>query len=278
MNHIELSIENLNFTSEENEILIAFLLDAGFESFNEEDNFLKAYCPENQLAPDLPPLLEAFTQAWKYKLAFTLRNIPEKNWNEQWEKNFSPIIVDDRILIRAPFHKMPDYEYTIVIEPKMSFGTGHHETTRLMLREMLQLNLSGKEVLDMGCGTGILGITAKLLGASYVLAVDNDEWAIQNSYENFQRNNINQPYDVFHGDSKALEGNTFHVILANINRNILLNDIRAYFNALKEYGTLIISGIHSTDKDVILKKANECGYTFVSSFYENNWISLNLRK
>jgi ribosomal protein L11 methyltransferase len=279
MNYIELSIENSNFTSGENEILIAFLLDAGFESFEEGgDNFLMAYCPENQLTSDVPLLMESFSQGGKHKYSYTIRQIPEKNWNEQWEKNFSPIVVDNRILIRAPFHKMPDYEFTIVIEPKMSFGTGHHETTRLMLREMLQLNLSGKEVLDMGCGTGILGITAKLMGASYVLAVDFDEWAFQNSYENFQRNKIEQPYDVFPGDSSVLEGHTFHVILANINRNILLNDMQVYFNTLKEHGTLIISGIQSVDKDVLLMKTNECGYTFVSSFYENNWISLNLRK
>jgi ribosomal protein L11 methyltransferase len=279
MNYIELSIENSNFTSGENEILIAFLLEAGFESFEEGgDNFLRAYCNESQLTSDISLLMESLSQGRNHKYSYTIRKIPEKNWNEQWEKNFSPIVVDNRILIRAPFHKMPDYEFTIVIEPKMSFGTGHHETTRLMLREMLQLNLSGKEVLDMGCGTGILGITAKLMGASYVLAVDIDEWAFQNSYENFQSNKIEQPYDVFPGDSSVLEGHTFHVILANINRNILLNDIQVYFNTLKEHGTLIISGIHSVDKDVLLMKANECGYTFVSSFYENNWISLNLRK
>jgi ribosomal protein L11 methyltransferase len=278
MNQLELSIEKTKLAPDEVEMLIAFLADAGFESFAEEDIFLKAFCPVESMKSDIPQLLGSFSKGGIAELEFFIRIIVEKNWNEQWEKNFSPIEIENRILIKAPFHKNPNLEYTVIIEPKMSFGTGHHETTRLMLRELLQAEISGKEVLDMGCGTGVLGIIAKMMGASYLLAVDNDEWAFQNAYENFQRNNILQPWDVFPGDCSVLEGHTFHVILANINRNILLNDLPEYFKVLKDNGTLIISGILSVDKDVLLAKAKECGFTFVSSFYENNWISLNLRK
>ncbi len=278
MIQIELSIEKLNIQIEETERLIAFLFDAGFESFEEDELFLKAFGSEKLLSAKIQTIIDSFKQTGNSELVFTYQSIIEKNWNEQWEKNFSPISVDDRILIKASFHTIPDLEYTVIIEPKMSFGTGHHETTRLMLREMLRNDLNSKEVLDMGCGTGVLGIVAKLMGASYVLAIDNDSWAFQNAYENFQKNNISQPWDVFPGDSSVLEGHSFHFILANINRNILLQDLPEYFKALKDNGTLIISGILTVDKEVLLAKANEYGFTFISSFYENNWISLNLRK
>jgi len=278
MNQIELSIEKNQLAPEEVEMLIAYLLDEGFESFEEDEIFLKAFCPEKSIKTDFRKLLNAYSKDRKLEINYTKKIIREKNWNEQWEKNFSPIEIENRVLIKAPFHRVPNLEFTVIIEPKMSFGTGHHETTRLMLREMMQADLTDKEVLDMGCGTGVLGIVAKMMGASYLLAVDNDDWAFQNAYENFQRNNILQPWDVFPGDCAVLEGHTFHIILANINRNILLNDLPEYFKALKDHGTLIISGILSVDKEVLLAKAKDCGFTFVSSFYENNWISLNLRK
>jgi ribosomal protein L11 methyltransferase len=278
MNQIELSVDKSGLSAEESEILIALLLEAGFESFEEDDLSLKAFVPENALKPDVQTILGSFPIVGNSVLKYTSRIIPVKNWNEQWEKNFSPIVVDNRILVKAGFHHIPDLEYTIIIEPKMSFGTGHHETTRLMLHEMLQLDLHEKEVLDMGCGTGVLGIAAKMMGASYVLAVDIDDWAYQNSVENFQRNGIKEPFDICPGDSSVLEGHSFHVVLANINRNIILNDLPAYFKAIKTHGTLILSGILSVDREAVLTKAVECGFSFVSSFYENNWISLNLRK
>lgn len=277
MQTLELSIEKTGLTTEEVDILMAFMLDAGFESFAEDDKYIRAYIP-GDLKNDIPALMKSVSPGNVKEIIYTVNIIAEKNWNEQWEKNFTPIVVENRILVKAPFHNIPDLEYTINIEPKMSFGTGHHETTRLMLREMLHIEITGKEVLDMGCGTGVLGIAAKLMGASYVLAVDNDDWAFQNAGENYQRNNISQPYDVYPGDCSALEGHTFHLILANINRNVLLNDMPEYKKALKEKGILILSGILSTDKEVILKRASELGFNFVSSFYENNWISLNLRK
>jgi ribosomal protein L11 methyltransferase len=278
MNYNELSIEKTGLTVEQTEILTALLSDAGFESFEEDENYFKAFTPESISESGISSVLEYFGQTGVKGLQYTVKNIPEQNWNEQWEKNFSPIVIEDKILIKAPFHNVPDLQYTVIIEPKMSFGTGHHETTRLMLREMLKLEISGKEVLDMGCGTGILGIVARLMDASYVLAVDIDEWAHFNTIENFQLNNIRQPYDVFPGDSGALEGHTFHIILANINRNILLNDMPVYYDHLKAHGTLVISGILASDKDIVQEKAEQCGFTFVSSSYENNWISLNLRK
>jgi ribosomal protein L11 methyltransferase len=278
MNQLELSLEKSGLDPEEGEILIALLMDIGFESFEEDDSFIKSYIPVNKIPSDIQSIMEVLQKAAKNELKFTSVIIEEKNWNEQWEKNFTPINVDNRVLIKAPFHHLPDLEYTIIIEPKMSFGTGHHETTRLMLREMLQLDFTGKEVLDMGCGTGVLGIVAKMMGATYVLAVDVDQWAYQNANENFQSNEIEQPYDVYPGDANDLEGHTFHIILANINRNILLNDLPVYCNSMKMHATLVLSGILTSDKEALLEKAKECGLTFVSSFYENNWISLNLRK
>ncbi len=278
MQYIELSIEKSGSGPEEGEILIALLMDAGFESFEEDEIQIKAFCIDNQLNSNINDIVASLPKNGNEEYKYAIQIVKEKNWNELWEKNYPPIIVDDRILVKAPFHNVPDLDYTIMIEPKMSFGTGHHETTRLMLREMLQLDISGKEVLDMGCGTGVLAIAAKMMGASYVLAVDNDQWAYYNSSENFERNNIQQPYDIYPGDSSALEGHTFHLILANINRNIILNDLPAYTLSLKEHGTLILSGILKDDKDAVLAKAKECGFTFNSSFYDNNWISLNLSK
>lgn len=278
MNKVELSLNKSGCEQETWEILIALLLQAGFESFEEDDNFIKAYYTEDESEIIIPDLMKSVFRIAGNNIDYSIRKIPDKNWNQEWEKNFSPTIIDDRILIKAPFHQVPDLDYTVIIEPKMSFGTGHHETTRLMLREMLQIDFLGKEVLDMGCGTGVLGITAALMGASYVLAVDVDPWAFQNTMENFQLNNIPQPYDVFPGNAKALEGHTFHYILANINRNILLKDLEDYKNALKDNGTLIISGILTSDEKVLLDRANECGFTFIQSNYENNWISLNLKK
>lgn len=278
MKQIELSIDISPQDNEESEILLALLAEAGFESFREEDNRLYAYSNQENLIKPTEDILQDISEKTGKKLNFEVVYPEEKNWNEEWEKNFIPIHVDNRILIKTPFHKVPDLEYTIIIEPKMSFGTGHHETTRLMLREMLRIDFKQKEVLDMGCGTGVLGITASLMGASYVLAVDIDPWAYQNTVENLQLNNIWQPFDVYPGDSSSLEGHTFHYILANINRNILLNDMPVYTNSLKENGILIISGILKDDRETLLKRANDCGLTFISSLDENNWISLNLRK
>ncbi len=278
MNQLELSIEKAGLNDDEKEILIAQLLNAGFEGFEEDDSLIKAFCPEKAVETDIQGILKSFPLTGSIEYKYSIRVVSEKNWNEQWEKNFSPIVIDDKILVKASFHKIPDLETTVIIEPKMSFGTGHHETTRLMLREMLQINFSDKEVLDMGCGTGVLGIVAKMKGASYVLAVDIDQWAYQNSVENYQRNQIRQPFDVFPGDRIALEGHTFHIILANINRNVLLEDMHVYYNTLKDHGTLILSGILQSDKEVVLEKAKESGFSFLSSLFENKWISLNLRK
>jgi ribosomal protein L11 methyltransferase len=278
MQTFELSIKKSGLNPDEGEILIAFLMEAGFESFQEDHDEIKAYISEEGAETKPEKEIARISRHMGHEYIWTVRKLPQRNWNEVWERNFPPISVDNRILVKAPFHETSNLEYTVLIEPKMSFGTGHHETTRLMLREMLRIEISGKEVLDMGCGTGVLGITAKMMGASYVLAVDVDQWAYYNSSENFERNNIEQPFDVYPGDSAALEGHTFHIILANINRNVLLDDMPAYYNALKDNGIIILSGILSADEEIVKNKARECGLTFVSSYCENNWISLNLRK
>lgn len=278
VNHFKLTVGKSGAYPDEGEILIAHLLDAGFDSFEEDDNEIRAYIPENQLPENIPDIIGSFPGNDNHPYKYSLESFAEKNWNEIWEKSYSPIEVSNKILVKTSFHTVPDLEYTVVIEPKMSFGTGHHETTRLMLREMLELEIAGKEVLDMGCGTGVLAITAKLMGASYVLAVDVDQWAYYNCAENFEKNNISQPYDIFPGDSSCLEGHTFHIILANINRNIILADLPAYKTALKEHGIIVLSGILNEDREEVLQKTKELGFTFVSSFNENNWISLKLRK
>jgi len=253
------------------ELLMAMLADADFESFTEnEDGTLSAFIQSQFFTQQLSSRLSS-EEFIEYLDSYKIERISDQNWNAVWESNFDPVLIDGRCLVRAPFHEpVPSIEFDIVIMPKMSFGTAHHETTKLMIQYMLNLQLTGKSLLDMGSGTAVLAILARMKGAGPVAAVDNDEWAFNNALENVQSNKLTG-IEVLLGDSSLLPGRKYDFIFANINRNILLNDIPAYSASLSPGGKLFISGFYSEDLSMLEAKANDSGLQVMSSRAENNW-------
>lgn len=254
------------------EILIAELGYAGFESFVETEEGVTAYIQKDEWTEDILDNINIL-KSDEFKISFTFEDIEQINWNEEWEKNFNPIIVDDRCSVRAPFHEKPDTEYDIVIEPKMSFGTGHHETTHMMIQHILKNDFEEKSVLDMGCGTGVLAILAKMKGAKSVDAIDYDNWCFLNSLENVERNNCTN-INVLEGDASLLKGRIYDIIIANINRNILLNDMSTYVQSLRKNGIILLSGFYNDDIQFIEEECNKQGLTYVESLEKNNWVAL----
>jgi ribosomal protein L11 methyltransferase len=253
------------------EILIAELGHAGFESFVETEDGALAYIQKEEWDEDILEDINILSSE-EFSVEFTFSEIEQVNWNSEWEKNFDPIEVDGKCTVRAPFHPKRDFEFEIVIEPKMSFGTGHHETTFMMLQFILQNDFEGKTVLDMGCGTAVLAILAEMRGASKLEAIDIDEWCFENSKENIQRNGCKN-ISVFLGDASLLSGKHYDVIIANINRNILLNDMTVYKSSLNEKGSLYLSGFYKEDLPIIKESCNNLGFTFVENKEKNNWIA-----
>ena len=253
------------------DILIAELGELGFESFVENETGLLAYILKSEWKEDALEELFVF-QNPNFEISWSHKEIEQQNWNAEWEKNFHPIIVGDRYMVRAPFHEATNVEYDIIIEPKMSFGTGHHETTHMMLQHILDNDFDGKSVLDMGCGTGVLAILAKKRGAGDTEAIDIDEWCFLNTQENVERNGCSD-IKAFQGDSSLLEGKKYDVILANINRNILLEDISVYANCLKKNGSLFLSGFYLEDLDAISSKCGAYGLEFEKNLEKNNWVA-----
>lgn len=262
----------INPTQPATDILIAELGEAGFESFVENDSGLLAYILKSEWKEGILDHL-FILQHPDFEITWTSKEIEQQNWNAEWEKNFHPITVGDKCMVRAPFHEEMDVEYDIVIEPKMSFGTGHHETTHMMLQHILETNFDGKSVLDMGCGTGVLAILAKKRGAGPVDAIDIDEWCYLNTQENVERNDCSD-IQVFQGDSNLLKGKKYDVILANINRNILLEDIPIYAQCLNPKGQLFLSGFYLGDLDAISSKCKAYGLEFEKKLEKNRWISV----
>lgn len=257
------------------EILIAELGGVGFESFVENENGVVAYIQKNEWNATL--LDDIFIlSSNEFQIEFTQKEVEQTNWNAEWEKNFTPIEVDNLVSVRAPFHKNANLKYDIVIEPKMSFGTGHHETTHMMIQHLLQLDLQNKKVLDMGCGTGILAILAEMLGATELDAIDIDNWCYLNSLENAERNNCKN-ITVLEGDSTLIK-EKYNVIIANINRNILLSDMHIYTKALRKNGTLLLSGFYSQDIEIINAAVKKHELTFVKQLEKNNWVALQYIK
>ncbi len=258
------------------EILIAELGAVGFESFVENENGVTAYIQQKDWFENI--LNEIYVlNSNEFKIDFTKEIIQQVNWNSEWEKNFNPIQVADLVSVRAPFHKNPNLKYDIIIEPKMSFGTGHHETTHMMIQHLLDLDLQNKNVLDMGCGTGILAILAEMKGAKPIDAIDNDNWCYVNSLENVERNNCAK-ISVFEGDASLLKNKNYDVIIANINRNILLNDIHSYANCLAKKGILLLSGFYKEDIPIINEEVSKYSLKLNKTIERNNWVALKYVK
>ncbi|WP_027138807.1 50S ribosomal protein L11 methyltransferase [Gaetbulibacter saemankumensis] len=254
------------------EILIAELGYAGFESFVENDYGVTAYIQKEEWQEAILEDVQILNSE-EFKIDYSFSEIEQTNWNAEWEKNFNPIVVDDICAVRAPFHNKFDTEYDIIIEPKMSFGTGHHETTHMMIQHILKNEFTNKSVLDMGCGTGVLAILAKMKGAKTVDAVDYDNWCYINSLENVERNNC-KDINVIEGDAAVLKGKKYDVIIANINRNILLQDMQTYISCLNENGMLFLSGFYNDDIPVIQAECEKYMLKYNEKLERNQWVAL----
>ncbi len=258
-----------------NEILMAELIDVGFDSFTEEHEGILAYIQKDVFKEeDLKNL--HLLQNPDIKISYTFSEMPNINWNEEWEKNFSPINVEDQVSIRAEFHENQNLPHEIIIQPKMSFGTGHHATTYLMVQQMLDMDFTDKTVLDMGCGTSVLAIFAKQQGAGKTVAIDIDEWSVENSIENAARNNVE--LEISQGTAENLGAENFDIILANINRNILISDIPTYVSILNYGGQLLLSGLCFFDVDDILEVCTAENLTLKKKLQREEWVSLLLEK
>ena len=259
------------------DIIVARLNEIDFESYAEDENGIKAYVQtlllnENAVKEIISEVAELC------ELTFSISKVKQENWNKQWESNFEPVVINDKCVIRAHFHQpIPDVDLEIIITPKMSFGTGHHETTSLVMSEMFSLDFNNKSVLDMGCGTGVLAILASKLGANSLVGIDFDEWAVENAEENSVLNSIDN-IDYIHGDADAIGDATFDVIVANINRNIILQDIEKYVGAMNEKSEIIFSGFLKEDIPLILEKSEQLSLDLVVSKNKNKWQMLHLKK
>lgn len=281
MNYISVRISIVPFSEDIAEQIIALIEDLGYESFEISENFLKAYIAEERYSQaNLKVALSYFDNRGDVTLHSDSEHIKEENWNALWESNFSPISIGKLCTVKASFHKnLPKTKYTITIDPKMAFGTGHHQTTLLMMESMLDENFDGKSVLDMGCGTGILSILAVKSGAATpVHAIDIDYVATESTIENCKRNRVSQKVAVLNGDASLIQRNRYDLLLANINRNIILSDISTYASALRTGGILLLSGFYIEDAKMILVQANQNSLVYVSERVLDNWISLKLKK
>ncbi|MDD2636128.1 MAG: 50S ribosomal protein L11 methyltransferase [Bacteroidales bacterium] len=273
MNYIELCVEIPKQKEYLTEILIAFLSEQEFESFIEAKNILKAYIPE-----DLYNKKETENLLKKHNVISHINKIKQQNWNKKWEESYNPIVVEDKLAIVAPFHKQNyNTKYKILIEPKMSFGTGHHPTTYMMSQLIYEYPMSKTTILDMGCGTGVLAIYASILGATSITAIDIDEWAFENTIENAQRNNISNIVAI-KGDVYRIPKQNFDYIFANINLNILKKDIPKYSKHMNKGAFLFLSGFFERELNQITSLCNDFGLFFVKSIVKENWIACVFHK
>ncbi len=265
-------------SEEEIGIHIATLADMGCDSFTEEQDVLNGYLQTSDLEVNRAAI-EDYLKGIPNS-SFVIEDIEDKNWNEEWESNFDPIVVNEKCAVRAPFHQPMGYEREIVIMPRMAFGTGHHETTQLMIDRILSLDVKGKNVLDMGCGTGVLGVVALVEGAMHVDAIDIDEWAFDNVLENGELNGVAERIKPFWGDASLIESgelkeSCYDYILANINRNILIRDMDIYLSSLKKGGEILFSGFLESDLILMREKANGLGLSELACVSRNKWYMLH---
>lgn len=271
---IDIQVEPL---LEGRDMLLAFLSEEGFDSFEESSTGLKAYILEKDWSPAMLDDLEVVKNG-TLRMSYTTEKLDAINWNEEWERHYEPILIGNDIHIRAPFHPAKEHvKFDLLIEPKMSFGTGHHQTTRLMSLLLLDMDVQGKDVLDMGTGTGVLAILAEKLGAKKVVAIDNFEWAVENTAENAARNGCTK-IQALHGDADSLAGMKFTTILANINRNVLLEDMRVYVNCLETGGHLALSGFFESDRALLDEEAKALGLEPVQVMNEGQWAACLYQK
>ena len=269
---------SIRATEEQGDILTAYLSDFPFESFDYSEEMLNAYIPQSQLAEYRDAIEEVLQD--EGILDFFFEEIESQNWNAVWESNFQEVEVNGKVLIRAPFHSpRPNYNgLEIVIQPKMSFGTGHHATTRMMVEALLNSDLSGKRVLDMGSGTGVLAVVAAKLGAQSVFAVEIDDMAEESVRENIVLNGVAECVESVCGDAAAIEGREFDIVLANINRNILLADMKAYTSTLSSGGELIMSGFLEEDIEILEQKARSLKMKYIGKLTCEEWRAVRYRK
>jgi ribosomal protein L11 methyltransferase len=278
MNYTEIDC-TLSFPEISREIMIAFLADMGCDSFEETETGVKAYIPKDYFCKEqLDGVKEQCTELG-FDCSCEITERKQENWNAVWESNYESVVIDGQCYIRAPFHPAkPEMKYEIAIEPKMSFGTAHHETTALMISYLLTEDCEGKAVLDMGSGTGILSLLAAMRGAKRVLAIDNDIWAYENGKENAARNNIHT-IETLCGNADSIKNAPYDIVLANINRNILLQDMEKYVQAMQAGGILLLSGFYQEpDLPILIEEAAKYGVTFHSSKTKNNWAAARFVK
>ncbi len=275
MDYFEVSISN--FTGFDPEIVIAQLAGMDFESFTESESGIQCYIREDlyQVEPVnnyLNQLIEA------HGLRYAVKKIPAQNWNAIWESEYEPVTIAGKCRVRAPFHPpLESITYDLVIEPRMSFGTAHHETTSLMLELLLLEEVKGKRVLDMGCGTGVIAILAHKMLAAQVVAIDNDDWAYSNALDNMEKNDA-LDVTVIQGEAGDIPLPEYDIIVANINRNVLLNDIHVYAGFLKPSGVLLVSGFYEQDLDQIISASETAGLRYVSHKSDNKWVGARFVK
>ncbi|MDB5004840.1 MAG: ribosomal protein methyltransferase [Mucilaginibacter sp.] len=278
MNYYELHFTTITTEDYQQDLLINALGEIGFDTFEELEFGFKAYIPESDfnedlLADTLLPYKDMFTFSYEATL------IPQKNWNEVWESNFEPISIGDQVFVRATFHEpRPEFKYEIVIDPKMAFGTGHHQTTAMMLQHILENDFTDKKVLDMGCGTGILAIMAAKLGAADIAAIDYDPVCYESTIENSQLNNITN-IQALCGSKEVIPDEQYDIILANINRNILIDQMARYAEALKPDGEIYFSGFYEMpDLDIITDEARKYGLKYISHKKDKEWVAAKFIK
>lgn len=274
MNYYKYDIILTPDNQEFREIIIATFGNLGFESFIEQEDKIEAYLPENNKNVT-DELINELSFSPMFEYTFSKELIKDQNWNEEWEKNyFKPLLIANKCLVRAPFHtEYPNAEYEIIIEPNMAFGTGNHETTSLMIEHLLEIELKGKSLLDMGCGTGILSILAAMKGCSSIVAVDIDKWAYEGTIENSKLNNISN-IETLIGDVTAVENAHFDIVLANIHKNVLIDDMPKYKAFINKGGMLIMSGFYDHDLPDIEQYALKLGFKSFKKKIRNRWVAI----